>query len=79
MMTTPMCLPGTRTALAAISSSGKAFDAPFDIAKLRAHRAALIGLTYDEHFLEILERGRYLCASDAERIAQIVAKPGGRY
>ncbi len=25
----------------------KAFDAPFDIAKLRAQRAALIGLTYE--------------------------------
>lgn len=57
----------------------KAFDAPFDIAKLRAQRAALIGLTYDEYVLEILERGRYLNAGDAERIAQIVAKRGVRY
>jgi hypothetical protein len=57
----------------------KAFDAPFDIAKLRAQRAALIGLTYDEYVLEILERGRYLGASDTERIAQIVARRGVRY
>ena len=57
----------------------RAFDAPFDIAKLRAQRAALIGLTYDEYVLEILERGRYLNASDTERIAQIVAKRGVRY
>jgi len=28
--------------------------------KLRAQRAALIGLTYEEYVLEILERGRYL-------------------
>jgi hypothetical protein len=57
----------------------KAFDASFDIAKLRAQRAALIGLTYDEYVLEILERGRYLNASDTERIAQIVVKRGVRY
>jgi hypothetical protein len=57
----------------------QAFDAPFDVAKLRAQRAALIGLTYDEYVLEILERGRHLNASDTERIAQIVAKRGVRY
>jgi hypothetical protein len=56
----------------------KAFDAPFDIAKLRAQRAALIGLTYDEYVLEILERGRYLNAGDKQRIAEIVAKRGVR-
>ena len=69
--------------MAAISNGGKAkkraFDAPFDIGKLRAQRAALIGLTYEEYVLEILERGRYLGASDTERIAQIVAKRGVRY
>ncbi len=54
----------------------RAFDAPFDIAKIRAQRAALIGLTYEEYVLEILERERYLDAGDAERIAQIVAKRG---
>lgn len=32
--------------------------------RLRAQRAALIGLTYEEYVLEILERGRYLNASD---------------
>jgi len=57
----------------------KAFDAPFDIAKLRAQRAALIGLTYEEYVLEILERGRYLNADDTQRIAEIVAKRGVRY
>jgi hypothetical protein len=57
----------------------KAFDAPFDIAKLRAQRAALIGLTYEEYVLEILERGRYLNAGDTQRIAEIVAKRGVRY
>ncbi|MBJ3783475.1 hypothetical protein [Devosia sediminis] len=57
----------------------KAFDAPFDIARLRTQRAALIGLTYEEYALEILERGRYLGASDGERIAQIVARRGVRY
>jgi hypothetical protein len=55
-----------------------AFDAPFDIAKLRAQRAALIGLTYEEYTLEILERGRYLNAGDTIRIAEIVAKRGVR-
>ena len=57
----------------------KAFDAPFDIAKLRAQRAALVGLTYDEYVLEILERGRYLNTGDTQRIAEIVAKRGVRY
>ena len=47
--------------------------------KLRAHRAARNGLTYEEYVLEILERGRYLNASDKDRIAQIVAKRGVRY
>lgn len=56
-----------------------AFAAPFDIARLRAQRAALIGLTYDEYVLEILERGRYLNAGDAIRIAEITARRGVRY
>jgi hypothetical protein len=47
--------------------------------KLRAQRAALIGLTYEEYVLEILERGRYLNAGDTQRIAEIVAKRGVRY
>jgi hypothetical protein len=46
---------------------------------MRATLEWLLGLTYDEYVLEILERGRYLGASDTERIAQIVAKRGVRY
>lgn len=57
----------------------KAFDAPFDIARLRARRAAMIGLTYEEYVLEILERGRYLSAGDVERIAEIKRKRPIRY
>lgn len=57
----------------------KAFDAPFDIARLRARRAAMIGLTYEEYVLEILERGRYLSAGDTERIAEIKRKRSIRY
>lgn len=57
----------------------KAFDAPFDIARLRARRAAMIGLTYEEYVLEILERGRYLSAGDTERIAEIKRKRPIRY
>lgn len=57
----------------------RAFDAPMDIAKLRARRAAMIGLTYDEYVLEILERGRYLSAADGTRIAEIIAKRPVRY
>ncbi|WP_449395152.1 hypothetical protein [Devosia riboflavina] len=49
----------------------KAFDAPYDVAVLRARRAALIGLTYEEYTLEILERGRYLGTADVDRIAEI--------
>lgn len=57
----------------------KAFDAPYDIAVLRARRAALIGLTYEEYTLEILERGRYLGTGDVERIAEIKRKRPIRY
>lgn len=57
----------------------KAFDAPFDIARLRASRAAMIALTYEEYVLEILERGRYLTAADTDRIAEIIARRGVRY
>lgn len=49
----------------------KAFDAPYDIAVMRVRRAEALGLTYEEYVLEILERGRYLGASDTERIAEI--------
>jgi hypothetical protein len=54
----------------------RAFYAPFDVAKLRAQRAALIGLTYDEYALEILERGRYLNAGDTVRMLLSVAGLG---
>jgi hypothetical protein len=57
----------------------QAFDAPFDIARLRARRAAMIGLTYEEYVLEILERGRYLHAGDSERIAEIQRQRPIRY
>ena len=43
----------------------------YDIAVMRARRAAALGLSYAEYTLEILERGRYLSATDAERIAEI--------
>lgn len=48
-----------------------AFDAPYDIAIMRARRAEALGLSYEEYTLEILERGRYLSAADAERIMEI--------
>lgn len=57
----------------------EAFDSPFDIARMRASRAAMIGLTYEEYVAEILERGRYLNAGDRDRIAEIIAKRGVRY
>jgi hypothetical protein len=49
-------------------------DVPMDIARLRARRAEALGLTYDEYTLEILERGRYLQASDTDRLAEIKRK-----
>ena len=42
-----------------------------DHALFRLARAEAVGLTYEEYTLEILERGRYLSAADAERIARI--------
>jgi hypothetical protein len=44
---------------------------PTEIAIRRAHKAAALGLTYEEYTLEILERGRYLQATDTKRIAEI--------
>lgn len=46
---------------------------PFETAVRRAGKAEALGLTYREYTLEILERGRYLQASDADRIAEIIA------
>lgn len=57
----------------------KAFDVPYDIAVMRARRAEALGLTYDEYTLEILERGRYLSAADADRIAAIKRRRPLRY
>ena len=55
------------------------YGVPMEIARMRAERAALLGLTYEEYTLELLERGRFLQASDGERIAQIKAKRGVRH
>jgi hypothetical protein len=44
---------------------------PYEIALMRARRAAKLGLTYEEYSLEIMERGRYLQITDTERIAEI--------
>jgi hypothetical protein len=42
-----------------------------DHALFRLARAEAVGLTYEEYTLELLERGRYLSAADAKRIAAI--------
>lgn len=55
------------------------YDIPVEIAIIRARRAHKLGLTYEEYTLEILERGRFLQAGDAERIAEILAKRPVRY
>lgn len=57
----------------------RAFDVPYDIALMRARRAAALGLTYEEYTLEILERGRYLSAADSERIMAIKLRRPLRY
>lgn len=51
-------------------------DVPLDIVRMRAAKAARLGLTYREYTLEIMERGRYLSEADAERIAEIIARRG---
>jgi hypothetical protein len=43
----------------------------YDIMMRRLERAEALGLTYEEYTLEILERGRYLQATDTERIEAI--------
>jgi hypothetical protein len=45
-----------------------------DVALFRLGKAEALGLTYEEYTLEILERGRYLQAEDAERVAEIKSK-----
>lgn len=52
----------------------KAFnDLPRETVIRRAKKATLLGLTYHEYTLEILERGRFLQPGDVERIAEIKA------
>ena len=43
------------------------------VVMFRLGRAERVGLTYEEYLLEILDRGRYLQAEDAARIAEIKA------
>jgi hypothetical protein len=43
----------------------------------RLARAEQLGLTYREYTLELLERGRYLQATDVDRIAEIIARRTG--
>ena len=50
---------------------------PADTAIRRAWKAEALGLTYREYTLEILERGRYLQASDVDVIAAIIARRRG--
>src|SRR5579871_1866836 len=53
-------------------------SAPRSVVMFRLARAERVGLTYEEYLLEILDRGRYLQAEDAERIAEIqAARPPG--
>ncbi len=52
---------------------------PYDIAVMRARRAEALGLTYREYTIEILERGRYLSTTDADRIAEIKRRRPLRY
>jgi hypothetical protein len=50
---------------------------PHDVMLRRLARAERLGLTYREYTLELLERGRYLQATDTERIAEIIARRKG--
>lgn len=52
---------------------------PAPIAIRRARLAEALGLTFFEYQLEILERGRYLSAADAERILEIKLRRPLRY
>ncbi|MEO6015128.1 MAG: hypothetical protein ABIQ30_16285 [Devosia sp.] len=66
---------GITTYFAWRTASEAAFKSvPVETAIRRATKAEALGLTYREYQLEILERGRYLQAEDAERIGQIKAK-----
>lgn len=50
---------------------------PHDVMLRRLARAEQLGLTYREYTLELLERGRYLQATDVDRIAEIIARRAG--
>lgn len=50
---------------------------PAETAIRRARKAESLGLTFREYQLEILERGRFLQATDTARIAEIVARRKG--
>jgi hypothetical protein len=45
----------------------------WDVMRFRQEKAQALGLTYEEYTLELLDRGRYLQLSDADRIAAIKA------
>jgi hypothetical protein len=45
-----------------------------DVALFRLEKAEALGLTYEEYTLELLERGRYLQRTDAERVDAIKRK-----
>jgi len=48
------------------------------IVAFRLRKAELLGLTYEEYTLEILERGRHLQLEDVERIAAIKQRRANR-
>lgn len=49
-------------------------SAPREVVMMRLRNAERVGLTYREYVLELLERGRYLHAEDADRIEAIWLK-----
>jgi hypothetical protein len=61
------------------SAQREARKVPFETMRRRAAKAETLGLTYEEYTLEILERGRFLQASDTARIAEIKLKRPLRY
>jgi hypothetical protein len=66
---------GIGTYFAWRAASEAAFKSlPAETAIRRAKKAESLGLTFREYQLEILERGRFLQAEDAQRIAEIIAR-----
>jgi hypothetical protein len=55
------------------SSLRQAFAAPPSVALIRARRAEMCGLTYDEYTAHLLDTGRYLQPGDVDVIARIKA------